>query len=249
VVPSLTRFASRLGGSWDAAERWLLPGECLVCQQRVGPQDHLICPVCRSRWLPVPTPQCDRCGQPVESGRACRVCPDWPAGFGAVSSAVWLDDAARRVVHLLKYRGWQRVADSLATRMVGLAAVRPGAVLVPIPLGRSRLKERGYNQSARIARALAGMAGARVDEGLLARVRETASQTALTPDQREANLRRAFAAAGPLPERIVLVDDVFTTGATLVSAAKSLLERGVAAVSAVTFARAELPLAAIGRMV
>jgi ComF family protein len=120
---------------------------------------------------------------------------------------------------------------------------------VPIPLGPARERVRGYNQSAKLATALALRTGLRVDLGLLARIRETRSQTTLTPDQRSANLRGAFARRGRLPERIVLVDDVFTTGATLASAAKTLLDGGAESVSAVSFARAELPLAAISRTV
>lgn len=234
---------------WRALERWLLPGECLLCQSRVGADDPLVCPVCRSRWLPIPTPRCERCGQPIDGNRACRICPDWPGGFRNVASAVWLDESARRAVHCLKYQGWHRMADSFAAKMVGLEPLGAGAVLVPIPLGASRRKARGYNQSAKIAVALASRVGATVDEGLLTRVRETRSQTSLTPDQREANLRGAFEAPARVPERIVLVDDVFTTGATLASAARTLLARGVGTVSAVTFARAELPLAAVGRLV
>jgi ComF family protein len=238
-------FAER----WRAVEQWLLPGECLLCRERVGREDPLICAVCRVRFLPVPTPQCPRCGQPTDAGRACLVCPEWPAAFGPVASAVWLDHRARRAVHLLKYDGWHRVAAALAGPMAALAPLTGRPVLVPIPLGATRLRTRGYNQSAKIAQAVAVRLGLVVDEGLLSRVRETASQTTLTPDQREANLRRAFRARTPVPERIVLVDDVFTTGATLVSAALALLDAGAAEVRAVTFARAEPPLAALGRLV
>ncbi len=164
-------------------------------------------------------------------------------------SAVWLDESARRAVHALKYDGWWRVSSALAESMVRLGPLAAGGVLVPIPLAPSRQRTRGYNQSAKLAQALAIRVGLRVDEGLLTRIRETRSQTALTPDQRAANLRGAFARRKRLAERIVLVDDVFTTGATLVAAATALLEGGTPSVSAVTFARAELPLAAINRLV
>ena len=83
----------------------------------------------------------------------------------------------------------------------------------------------------------------------LVRIRETGTQTKLTPEEREANLRGAFRTQAPVPKRAVLVDDVFTTGATLRSAAAVLLAGGAETVSAVTFGRAELPLAAVNRMI
>lgn len=229
------------------AERWFLPGDCLVCHQR-DPADSLICPLCRSRWPRVPDPVCHRCGQPRDRDLECRVCPDWPDGLTGVRSAVWLDVGARRAVHLLKYEGWWRAAGAMARSMTGLEPLRPGAVLVPIPLGRARERARGYNQSTELARALGALSGLEVRGESLVRHRETPSQTRLTPEERAANLRRAFRARRP-PGHAVLVDDVFTTGATLVSAASALLEAGAGRVSAVTFARAEPPLAAIGRLV
>ncbi len=227
--------------------RWLLPGDCLLCHER-DPADDLICPVCRSRWHRVPDPVCDRCGQPRDRDTSCRICQDWPAGLGSVRSAVWLDGAARRAVHLLKYEGWWRLATAMARPMVGLPPLGRGAVLVPVPLGRARERTRGYNQSAKLSVALARQARLAINANCLVRSRETPTQTRLTPDQRAANLRSAFRAVRP-PAHAVLVDDVFTTGATLVSAAAALLAAGAERVSAVTFARAEPPLAAINRLV
>jgi predicted amidophosphoribosyltransferase len=110
--------------------------------------------------------------------------------------------------------------------------------LIPIPLGARRLRERGYNQSERIAQAIAARAGLMVRPGVLSRVRETPTQTALTPEARHANVAGAFRATGAAGLRCVLVDDVFTTGATLAEAGAALAEAGAAGVEAVTFARA-----------
>ena len=201
-------------------------------------------------------PWCDRCGQPEPHFGPCRVCAAWPAALRAVRSAVWLEGGARDAVHALKYRGLARIADDLAdvTAAIALPA-RDTAYLVPIPLGRQRLRERGYNQSERLARALARRWHRPVVD-LLVRVRETATQTALTPDARLANVAGAFAVAEgsiggltlgrrpgvsrPWPS-LILVDDVFTTGATLAEAARALERAGVRNVLAVTFGRAILP--------
>ena len=227
-----------------ALERWLLPGECLLCHAPAGADhaDPLICAPCRGRWQSLPEPQCSRCGQPLVQGIDCRLCAAWPAGLSGIRSAVWLDQPARRAVHLLKYQGWWRVSEpmALAMRRLPLGAAH---TLIPIPLGPARLRSRGYNQSAVLARALGKLCGAQVAEEVLLRRRDTATQTALTPEARAANLAGAFVAEGAPPPDPVLVDDVFTTGATLAEAAGALLAAGAVRVTAVTFARATRPLA------
>jgi len=244
-VPRCAPRWTELRAAFRAVERWLLPGECLLCRSVVAtdPADPLICAPCRVRWAALPEPRCARCGQPLTPGIECRLCAEWPAGLAGVESAVWLDAPARRVVHLLKYQGWWRVAEPMADAMRRLLRVDPTATLVPVPLGAGRLRTRGYNQSAVLAEALGRRLGMRVATGALRRRRETATQTALTPEERRANLAGAFAAVGRSPRRPVLVDDVFTTGATIAEAAAALLEGGAGSVAGVTFARAQRPLA------
>ena len=244
----MPRFAQRwssLSPALAALERWLLPGECLLCQAPAGEAgaDPLICAPCRARWHRLPEPQCPRCGQPLVTGIVCRICAVWPAGLAGIRSAVWLDEPARRAVHLLKYQGWWRVSESLALAM--RRCLDPGGpgTLIPIPLGPARLRARGYNQSAVLARALGKLVGAPVAEDVLARRRDTKTQTALTPEARAANLAGAFQARHTPPPLSVLVDDVFTTGATLAEAAAALFAAGATRVTAVTFARAARPLA------
>ena len=174
---------------------------------------------------------------------ACRLCAGWPPGLSAVRSAVWLDAGARRAVHLLKYEGWWRISEAMALPMRRLFSTGAPVSLIPIPLGTTRLRTRGYNQSAVLARAVGQWLGEPVAEHALRRRRDTRTQTALTPEERRANLSGAFVAQGRPPENIVLVDDVFTTGATLVEAAEALMAAGAAGVTGVTFARAPRPLA------
>ena len=165
-------------------------------------------------------------------------------------------------MHALKYGGLRRIAGDLATAMTSLDLPgRDAAWLVPVPLGPKRQWQRGYNQSERLARALSRHWRRPVVD-LLSRVRETATQTALTPEARLANVAGAFemrnAEGGmriegrssnsafriphsALARTLVLVDDVFTTGATLAEAARALELGGAATVAAVTFGRAALP--------
>lgn len=232
---SLRRITDVLAG----VERWLLPAACLLCDAPVPvvEGDALVCGLCRSRWRPVSGPLCNRCGQPI-GDLECRLCASWPAGLTRTRSAVWLTGGAREAVHHLKYQGWQRVAESLAETMRGLEPLTGQVSLIPVPLGARRLRERGYNQSERIAQAIAARTGLSVRAEVLSRRRETTTQTALTPEARHANVAGAFRATGAAGVRCVLVDDVFTTGATLAEAGAALAAGGAAAVEAVTFARA-----------
>lgn len=221
-------------------EAWLLPGECLLCRGGLGREPGgLVCQLCRVRWVRLPEPLCPRCGEPrLLTELECRLCREWPPVLSRVRSAVWHEGGARQVVHLLKYEGWWRVTEAMAEAMRGLDSLAGRLFLVPVPLAGKRLKARGYNQSEHLARALGRLVGVPVRTDLLERVRETPTQTALTPEERLANVAGAFRSRRVASGRLVLVDDVFTTGATLLSAAAALAGAGAEAVEAVTFARA-----------
>jgi ComF family protein len=249
VPPLLTRVIEQL----------LLPAECLVCHALLAERDadSIVCPVCRHRWRAVRPPWCERCGQPEPHFGPCRLCAQWPAALTVVRSAVWLTDGAREAVHALKYGALPRIADDLAAAMTGVSLPTDAAsVLVPIPLAPKRLRERGYNQSEALARALSRRWTIPVVE-VLVRSRETATQTALTPETRLANVAGAFATTKgecrtPNNEfrnskfdigysTFVLVDDVFTTGATLAEAARALEQAGARTILGITFGRAVIP--------
>jgi ComF family protein len=162
-----------------------------------------------------------------------------------VRSAAWLGPEAREIVHHLKYEGYTALGRPVA-ELIARAVPRPAhSVLVPVPLGPGRERDRGYNQAAVIARALGTVWSVPVAESLLRRVRDTRSQTALTPEERRSNVARAFAAASLPSHRgrrsgaaVILVDDVLTTGATLAASAAALATAGWSELGAVTFARA-----------
>ena len=233
-------------------EQLLLPAECLLCHALLGTRDagRIVCPLCRQRWRAVRPPWCERCGQPEPHFGPCRLCNQWPSALKSVRSAAWLDDSARPAVHGLKYGGLPRIADDLAAAMLPLRPRADGpSALIPIPLAPQRLRERGYNQSEMLARALARQWGGRIPVlvDVLVRTRETPTQTALTPAPRVANVAGAFAVANVQCSMIndhstlIIVDDVFTTGATLAEAARALEQAGATRVLGVTFARAAIP--------
>jgi ComF family protein len=246
----------------NALERLLLPAECLLCHSLLPAReaDGIVCAVCRHRWRPVRPPWCVRCGQPEPHFGPCRLCAGWPTALSAVRSAVWLGDGARDAVHALKYRALPRIADDLADAMARVTLPpgdgAPPRVLVPIPLAPRRQRERGYNQSEALAAALGRRWRVPVARGLLERVRETATQTTLTPETRLANVAGAFRARTRVPRGLtpgwqpgvnkpwpvlVLVDDVFTTGATLAEAARAFESAGAREIQGITFGRAVIP--------
>jgi ComF family protein len=156
-------------------------------------------------------------------------------------------DPAASIVHALKYDGWSAVADEIATRMGRLSwphdVIVERAALVPIPLAAARKRQRGYNQSALISRALGRVWRVPMLEDVVIRSRETDSQTRLTPEQRLGNVAGSFVVKHDHRDDIrgkhlVLVDDVVTTAATLNACAKALYEAGARIISYVTFGRA-----------
>jgi ComF family protein len=228
-----------------ALEQLFLPAECLLCHALLGERAaaQLVCALCRQRWRPVRPPWCERCGQPEPHFGPCRLCREWPAALQSVRSAVWLAEGAQHAVYGLKYGGLPRIADDLASAMGQLRPAADGpSALIPIPLAKKRLRERGYNQSEVMARACGRKWRIPVLPDLLVRTRETPTQTALTPETRLANVAGAFSvtklSAGMT---LVLVDDVFTTGATLAEAARALEHAGATTIHGVTFARAAIP--------
>ena len=166
----------------------------------------------------------------------------------AARSVAWAaGDVGLGIVHALKYGGWHRVAGEMAARMVRCDWPRDvldeRAALVPVPLSSKRLRERGYNQSACLANALAPAWRIPVWSDVLERRRHTETQTRLTPGERLRNVTGAFAARESAREslrgtHLIIVDDVVTTAATLNACAAALCAGGARIVSFVTFGRA-----------
>ncbi len=206
----------------------ILPQRCPGCGAPAAPE-RLLCGPCADRVPRLHAALCARC---LVAGRDPSSCPRHP-GFAVW--APWLfDERAAALVHALKYRGRPSLAralgDELATALPR-SWRRPDLVL-EVPLHPARLRERGYNQSAALADALADALGAPRLRGALRRVRPTPPQARLGPARRRANLAGAFAIErrGWLRGRkVVLVDDVITTGATFDAALASLHDAGAVA--------------------
>lgn len=230
----------------DALLAVLLAPACAGCHAPLdAPTRGPVCDACWGRVVPLTAPVCETCAEPLPSWRAIstglRRCPRCRRGRTAISKARSIgayEGALRDIVHALKYEGRRSLAAPLAARMRAQGAeVLAGAdVAVPVPLHRSRLRRRGFNQAEDLARQL-GLPWRRA----LRRVRSTRSQTDLPAARRHANVRGAFAVRRRASVRgccVVLVDDVSTTGATLEACAAVLLEAGAREVRALTAARA-----------
>ena len=240
--PSLSRRAS--GALLDL----LLPVCCAICSRLLGQHEPgIICGHCWTLARELPHPRCDRCGHPRD-GYSCRWCPLLPAFVRAARSYCWIGaGTGKDIVHALKYDGWIRVADGMAERMSRISwpeDVRlERTAAVPVPLSQSRQRERGFNQSAAIAKCLGDIWRIPVWDSALQRGASSRSQTELTPGERLSNVAGAFAVSADAltmlrGAHIILVDDVVTTGATLRACASALFASGSRTISYMTFGRA-----------
>jgi ComF family protein len=176
----------------------------------------------------------------------CRTCGDWPQAVRAIRAAFLMGPEVKAICHALKYRGWEGAADPMGQRMSEMSWPRDVddevRLVVPVPTSQARLRERGYNQAALLATAFARKMGWTAAPDVLVRTKQTKTQTALHPGERRANVARAFSvsdeqAAQLQGEHVMLVDDVWTTGATALACSQALLDAGARVVSVATFAR------------
>jgi len=225
----------------------VLPPTCPGCSRAVGDSDAL-CAACWSSIRFIAPPLCPVYGTPfsVDLGDgilSAEAMAD-PPPFRRLRSAALYGDVAKRLVHQMKYNDRPHLARIMATAMhrAGHALLDECVLIVPVPLYRWRLWRRRFNQSALLASHLSRMSGVACDPMVLARVRQTRQQVGLTLLQRAENVRGAFhvpdAMRGAVAGRsVLLVDDVYTSGATAKAAARALTRAGASAVDVLTFAR------------
>jgi predicted amidophosphoribosyltransferase len=211
----------------------VLPERCLAC----GRGEELLCPACRAGLLVLRGTRCARCGAPTAwPVERCGECAGRRLSFASARAAIAYDAAGRALVSAWKERGIGRVAG-LAADLVAATVPRPPVdALAFVPGEGDRVGWRGVNTAEELARAL-GRRWELPVERLLARTRRVRPQRGLTRAQRRANIQAAFHAAGAAPRAVALVDDVYTTGATVSAAARGLKVAGARRVHVITLAR------------
>ncbi len=236
----LKRWKAFLGNLLDLA----IPPSCLVCGTRIDDQKEILCSDCESRISMVSGDCCPKCGA-VFSGSECSNCARESFAFDATDSLFRYAGSIKDLIHQLKYNGYVSPAGYLALHLAdylqGNEDLHEYDLVCPIPLHRVRKRERGYNQSELIAYAAAKLADLPYAQPLK-RSHYTRSQTMLSRENRKKNLHGAFRVTNPKAvkdKKVILVDDVFTTGSTLHEAAKELKAAGASKVAAITVAKAQ----------
>lgn len=225
----------------------LYPPVCLLCKKEMGRQ--ALCPECANSFEPVTPPKCTICGTPFleagETNHPCGRCIKGPPPFHRAISIYRFDDSLVDAIHTLKYSGKSTLAKCLGNLMSNHDIFdEEHDIIIPVPLHIRRLRERGFNQALLLAKPLSNAHGITIDPFLLTRTRETPSQTGMGRKEREQNVRGAFAlrnAWNLKGLKILLVDDVYTTGATVKECSKMLKKGGAKEVNVLTLARVPEP--------
>jgi ComF family protein len=244
---------ARLGWAGRVALDLLLPPHCAACDVPVQAHGQL-CAACFGQISFITEPCCARCGLPFAHkgeagpGGECAACLANPPPWGRARAALAYDEASRRLVLPLKYADRTDLAAALAPHMARAGAVllAEAEVLVPVPLHRRRLLSRRYNQAVLLARALSGQSGVALLPDALVRLRATPQLASLSAAERGRVVQGAFAVragrvAAIAGRRVLLIDDLLTSGATSAACVRVLLDAGAAGVDVLVAARVPDP--------
>ena len=212
----------------------LFPRRCPVCHEVVEDAGELACDICRTRLVHVRNPFCQKCGKPLnaEDQEYCADCRRKKHFYDKGRAAFVYEEWMRGSIAKYKYSGRREYAEFYAEEIL-LACAREirswkADVLIPIPLHASRRRKRGYNQAELLAAKLSLKSGIPMDTGYLKRTKKTRAQKELSDRDRLENLKNAFSVQKKKSfyKRIILVDDIYTTGSTMDEAARILKENG-----------------------
>lgn len=234
----------------SAFSNLLFPKYCLVCSIKLtGDQEILLCETCLEKLLLIKEPFCSKCGKPflnaAGKNHRCSVCLKTKWHFSKAYAVFVYKEPVTKVIHSFKYH---RATSCLATFRAlknSLAHLKENAdvdLVIPVPLHKKRLRHRGFNQAQILASCLFPDQKHKINPHILMRTTETPLQTNLSGKARRRNLKNAFSVtntAAVKGKKIMLVDDVFTTGTTLNECARTLRKAGAKDVQALTLARVE----------
>ena len=218
-----------------AALDLLFPLNCLGCQR----EGKVLCASCVDSLPELKPPFCRVCAQP-NALATCHWCLESPPAFDGVRAPYRMEGTVKEAIHNLKYRGLKAAAPELAELLADYLEEHPmpGDVLTPVPLHARRLRSRGYNQSALLAKELSKKLGLDMDQSLLIRAKNNPPQVSASREERRENVQGSFRCDGPADGRsVILVDDVATTGSTLSACAAVLKAAGASSVWCLVLAR------------
>lgn len=232
IVSKIRRGSDRLA---DLLVNLLFPRRCPVCGEVAPPGSGGICQTCVTMLKPVRQPACRRCGKEVfsEAQEYCADCARHRRSFESGVALLHYNEAARRSMAAVKYKNKREYLDFYASAMAYRyeRTVRSwqAQVLVPVPVHPSRRRKRGFNQAEELAVRLGNHWQLPVESRLLLRTRKTAPQRDLNPQERLLNLQEAFSVNSriPVPDCVILIDDIYTTGSTIEACSRVLKAAGV----------------------